>query len=66
MKLYFSIPKKWEDSIPSSHFQSTPNNYLDVVKDNCRDMWQSTKKLYLMDGIFPEKHQRRWTNDLFS
>ena len=37
-----------------------------MVKENCRDKWQSTKKVYtyLMGDIFPEKHQRRWANDL--
>ena len=53
-------------SLLSSHFQRTPNNYLDIVKENCRDKWQSTKNvyLYLMGGIFPEKHQRWLANDI--
>ena len=64
VKLYLSIPEKWEGNISS--FQCTPNNYLEMVKENCRDKWQSTKKAYtyLMGDIFPEKHQRRWANDL--
>ena len=66
MKLYLSILEKWEDNIPSFHFQRTSNNYLEIAKENCRNKWQSTKKEYinLMGDIFPEKHQRRWTNDL--
>ena len=64
MKLYLSIPENWKSNISS--FQCTPNNYLEMVKENCRDKWQSTKKVYtyLMGDIFPEKHQRRWANDL--
>ena len=64
--MYLSIPEKWEDNIPSSQFERTPNNYFEIVKENCRDKWQSTKKLYLylIGGIYPEKHQRRWANDL--
>ena len=44
VKLYLSIPEKWEGNIPSFHFQRTPNNYLEIVKENCRDKWQSTKR----------------------
>ena len=40
VKLYLSIPEKWEGNI--SAFQCTPNNYLEMVKENCRDKWQST------------------------
>ena len=67
MKLYFSIPEKWESNIPCSHFQRTLKNYLEIVKENCRDMWQFTKKvyLYLIGGIFLKKHQRWWVNDLY-
>ena len=60
-KLYISIPKKWEGNIPFFQFQRTPNNYLEIVKENCGNKWQSTKKvyIYLMGDIFPQKHQRR-------
>ena len=61
VKLYLFIPKKWEDKIPSFQFQRTPNNYLEMVKENRRDEWQSTKKVYtyLIGDVFPEKYQRR-------
>ena len=66
VKLYLSIPEKWEGNISSFQLQCTPNNYLEMVKENCRDKWQFIKKvyIYLMGDIFPEKHQRRWANDL--
>ena len=65
-KLYLSISEKWDGNIQSSSFQCTPSNYLEIVKGNFRDKWQSTKKVYLysMGGIFPEKHQCPWENDL--
>ena len=28
VKLYLSIPEKWDDNIPSFRFQRTPNNHL--------------------------------------
>ena len=66
MKFYLSICKKWEDNIPSSHFQRTLNNYSEIVKEDCHDKWQITKKKYLysMGGIFPQKYQRRLANKL--
>ena len=67
VKLYIFIPEKWEGNNPSFHFQRTPSNYLEIVKQNCHDKWQSTKKVYLyysIGGIFPVKHQRRRANDL--
>ena len=66
VKLYLFISKKREDNIPSFQFSHTPNNYLEIVKENSRNKWQSTKKVFtnLMGDIFPEKHQRRWANDL--
>ena len=66
VKLYIFIPEKYDGNIPSFHFQRTPSNYLEVVKQNCREKWQSTKKVYLysIGGIFPVKHQRRRANDL--
>ena len=51
VKLYISIPEKWEGDIPSFQFQLTPNNYLEIVKESCRDKWQSTKKyIYIFIG----------------
>ena len=44
VKSYLSIPEKWENNIPFFHFQRTPNNYLEIVKENRRDKWQCTKK----------------------
>ena len=45
--------------------------FLQLLRDSQRKLpckWQSTKKvpvyIYLMGDIFPEKHQRRWANDL--
>ena len=66
VKLYIFIPEKWENNIQSFHFHRTPSNYLEIVKQNCRDKWQSTKKVYLnsIGGIFPVKHHRRRANDL--
>ena len=61
VKLYLSISEKWEGKISSFQFHCTPNNYVEIVKENCRDKWQPTKKvyIYLMGNIFPEKHQRQ-------
>ena len=42
--LYLSISEKCEDNVPTFHFQRTPNNYLEITKENCRDKWQSTQK----------------------
>ena len=66
VKLYIFVPEKWEGNIPSFHFQRTPSNYLEIVKQNCRDKWQSTKKVYLcsIGGIFPVQHKRRLANEL--
>ena len=52
VKLYLSILEKWKDNIPPFYFQRTANNYLEIVKENCHDKWLSTKKVYLMGGIF--------------
>ena len=65
VKLYLFILEKWEGNIPSSHFQRTPNNYLEIVKENYAVISGNLQKVYLnlMSGLFPEKHQRRWANN---
>ena len=60
VELYLSIPEKWEeDNIPSFHFQRTPNNCLEIVKENCRDNGNIQKKvlyIYIQRVIYFQKN----------